>query len=391
MNERLEDPAQGERGLLNSSSLQSRLNPSSLLFNETTKFIVEHGKTYMLRMVNAAKNLFMFLAIEDHEVTIIGTDGAYTKPLKSDYVTISRGQTIHLLFKANQPIGRYYMAAKPYNSQPLITFDNTTTTTIIEYKGYKKSSSHPIFPHLPKVNDIGASVNFTGSLRHLASRAHPNNVPMKITHNFLFTISINTLPCPNNACLGPRGLRFAASVNNITFDSPRISILDAYYGRITGVYGDDFPNFPPLLFNFTSTNLSTSLETPLNAIEVKVLVFNDTVELVFQGTNLVARIDHPMHLHGHSFYVVGSGFGNFDRQRDPLNYNLVDPPLQQTIAVPQNGWTAIRFRANNPGVWFMHCHFERHVSWGMEMVFIVRNGKSGDARILPPPPDMPKC
>ncbi|KAI3513647.1 hypothetical protein L1887_20984 [Cichorium endivia] len=52
---------------------------------------------------------------------------------------------------------------------------------------------------------------------------------------------------------------------------------------------------------------------------------------------------------------------------------------------------AIRFRANNPGVWFMHCHFERHVSWGMEMVFIVRNGKTADTRILPPPPDMPKC
>ncbi|KAI7757415.1 hypothetical protein M8C21_016051 [Ambrosia artemisiifolia] len=62
-----------------------------------------------------------------------------------------------------------------------------------------------------------------------------------------------------------------------------------------------------------------------------------------------------------------------------------------TIAVPQNGWTAIRFRANNPGVWFMHCHFERHVSWGMEMVFIVRNGKGEHERMLPPPKDMPKC
>lgn len=358
---------------------------------ETTKLIVEHGKTYMLRMVNAAMNLFMFWAIGDHEVTVVGTDGAYTKPLKSDYVTISPGQTIDLLFKANQPIGRYYMAAKPYNSQPIISFDNTTTTAIIEYKGYKKSSSRPVFPHLPKVNDTSSSVNFTGRLRSLASRAHPIDVPMKITQNLLFTISINTLPCANNSCEGPRGLRLAASVNNITFDSPRISILDAYYGRITGVYGDDFPNFPPLLFNFTSTNLSRSLETPLNATEVKVLEFNDTVELVFQGTNLVAGIDHPMHLHGHSFYVVGWGFGNFNRRKDPLRYNLVDPPLQQTIAVPKNGWTAIRFKADNPGVWLMHCHLERHISWGMEAVFITKNGSRPGESILPPPPDMPPC
>lgn len=50
---------------------------------ETTKFIVEQGKTYMLRMVNAAMNLFMFWAIGDHEVIVVGTDGAYTKPLKA--------------------------------------------------------------------------------------------------------------------------------------------------------------------------------------------------------------------------------------------------------------------------------------------------------------------
>nr|UDM55696.1 laccase-15 [Stevia rebaudiana] len=358
---------------------------------ETTKFIVQHGKTYMLRMVNAAMNLFMFLAIGSHKVTVVGTDGAYTKPLKSKYVVISPGQTIDLLFKADQPIGRYYIAAKPYNSQPFISFDNTTTTAIIEYRGYRKKSSSPVFPHLPKVNDTTASVNFTGSLRSLASRAHPINVPMKINRNFLFTISINTVPCPNNSCQGPQGLRFAASVNNITFETTRISILNAYYGRIKGVYGDNFPNFPPLFFNFTADNISDSLQTPLNASEVKVLEYGDTVELVFQGTNLVAGIDHPMHLHGHSFYVVGWGFGNFNKSRDPLNYNLVDPPLQQTIAVPKNGWTAIRFKADNPGVWLMHCHLERHISWGMEMTFITKNGRRRGESILPPPRDMPPC
>lgn len=30
----------------------------------------------------------------------------------------------------------------------------------------------------------------------------------------------------------------------------------------------------------------------------------------------------------------------------------------------------------------MHCHLERLVSWGMGMVFIVRNGKHTNARVL---------
>ena len=42
--------------------------------------------------------------------------------------------------------------------------------------------------------------------------------------------------------------------------------------------------------------------------------FGETVEIVLQGTNLGGGgIDHPMHLHGFSFYIVGFGFGNYNR------------------------------------------------------------------------------
>ncbi|GLT59221.1 hypothetical protein SLA2020_320540 [Shorea laevis] len=82
---------------------------------------------------------------------------------------------------------------------------------------------------------------------------------------------------------------------------------------------------------------------------------------------------------------------NFDKDKDPLMYNLVDPPLQNTIHIPKDGWVAIRFKAKNPGVWYMHCHFDRHMVWGMDMVFIVKDGESPEAKMLPPPPDMPPC
>lgn len=43
------------------------------------------------------------------------------------------------------------------------------------------------------------------------------------------------------------------------------------------------------------------------------------------------------------------------------------------------------------GVWYMHCHFDRHMSWGMDTVFIVKNGGTEDSTILPPPAYMPPC
>ncbi|KAL7176071.1 hypothetical protein ACSBR2_029613 [Camellia fascicularis] len=358
----------------------------------TFKLTVEHGKTYLLRIINAAMNEILFLSIAKHKLTVVGADASYTKPLKTKYITISPGQTIDALFHANCHHGRYYVAARAYSAGN-IAFDNTTTTAIIQYAGKKSTAtSPPLFPHLPYHNDTRAKVNFTGSLRSLGSKNHPINVPLKITTPMISTVSLNTVPChPNRTCLGPNGTRLAASMNNLSWVNPSIDILQAYYYHIKDVFGDRFSNFPPYVFNFTADYFPMELEIPKKTIQVKILKYNSTVEVVFQGTNLVAGIDHPMHLHGHSFYVVGWGFGNHDKFKDPLTYNLVDPPLLNTVDVPRNGWITIRFKASNPGVWFLHCHFERHLTWGMETVFIVKNGKHHNATMLPPPPHMPPC
>lgn len=239
------------------------------------------------------------------------------------------------------------MAARVYSSAANVDFDNTTTTAILQYKQNTNTSSYPSLPYLPSYNDTNASVSFTGKLRSLIN--HPSDLPLNINRKLIFTISVNSLPCDSNSCEGPDGSRLSASVNNISFVSPQTDILQAYYNNISGVYGDDFPDKPPLLFNFTADELPAYLNTPGKATEVKVVEYDSTVEIVLQGTNLLAGTDHPIHLHGYSFYVVGWGFGNFDKQKDPLNYNLIDPPLQNTIAVPKNGWAAIRFKANNPG------------------------------------------
>ncbi|KAL2503768.1 Laccase-14 [Abeliophyllum distichum] len=357
--------------------------------SDTFKLTVDYGKTYLIRMVNAVMNNIMFFKIANHSITVVGSDGSYTKPLKSDYIAISPGQTIDFLLEANQTPSHYYMASRVYASAG--TYDNTTTTAIIEYSGNYTPPASLLLPILPIFNDTNASANFTGQLRSLASKNYPVDVPLNVTNKLFFTLSINLSPCTNNSCEGPFDERFSASVNNITFQLPKVDILQAYYKRIRGVYGNDFPSDPPLTFNYTADFIPRDLWRPKNGTDVVVLDYNSTVELVFQGTNTVAGVDHPMHLHGYSFYVVGWGYGNFDKDKDPLNYNLVDPPLMETIAVPRNGWTAIRFKANNPGVWMMHCHFERHVSWGMGMAFIVKNGKSQDAKMLPPPRDMPRC
>jgi hypothetical protein len=70
-----------------------------------------------------------------------------------------------------------------------------------------------------------------------------------------------------------------------------------------------------------------------------------------------------------------------------LHRQFKGPPMKDTIAVPNNGYVVVRFRADNPGYWMFHCHFLFHTIIGMN--FLVHVGSRSD---LPPvPPNFPTC
>lgn len=152
----------------------------------------------------------------------------------------------------------------------------------------------------------------------------------------------------NKNCQGPNGTKFSASINNVSFVQPTTALLQShFFGQSKGVYKPDFPYSPLNWFNYTGNppnNTSVKKDTKL-----MVLPFNTSVELVMQDTSILGAESHPLHLHGFNFFVVGQGFGNFDRNKDPANFNLVDPIERNTVGVPSGGWVAIRFLADNPG------------------------------------------
>ncbi|XP_051192710.1 putative laccase-9 [Lolium perenne] len=358
---------------------------------------VQRGKTYLLRIINAGLDGDMFFGVAGHNLTVVGTDGRYLKPFTVQTIMISPGQTMDALLeaKSSPSAGRYYMASKTYLSNSRLAYQNGTATAILEYKDAPLAARRaaPVLPNLPNNTDDAVAIGYTAQLRSLASKEHPVKVPTEVDEHMLITLAINTLPCTtgNGTCDGPGGTRLAASLNNASFEDPHVDILDAYYYSIQGVYEPDFPNIPPFLFNFTNTNGSRRYWPTKRSTKVKVLEYGAVVEIVFQDTDILGAENHPMHLHGYAFYVVGRGLGVFNETTDPATYNLVDPPYQNTVTVPKAGWVAMRFKATNPGVWFMHCHFDRHTVFGMSTSFIVKQGDTPESKMRPRPTNMPKC
>ncbi|XP_041000470.1 laccase-4-like [Juglans microcarpa x Juglans regia] len=344
---------------------------------------VESGKTYLLRIINAAVNDELFFKIAGHSLTIVEVDASYTKPFQTDTIFISPGQTTNALLTANQAIGKYLIAVTPFMDAP-VGFDNLTNYATLRYKG-TPANPPTILTTVPPQNATPLTHAFMDSLRSLNSKQYPTKVPLSLDHSLFFFLGVGVNPCAT--CVN--GSRLVADINNVSFVMPTVALLEAYYSNIQGVFTDDFPGNPPIPFNYTG-NSPSNIQT-MNGTRLYRLAYNSTVQIVLQGTAVIAPENHPTHLHGFNFFVVGKGLGNFDPYKDPLKFNLVDPVERNTIAVPTAGWTAIRFRADNPGVWFMHCHLEVHTTWGLKMAFLVDNGKGPNESLPPPPSDLPKC
>ncbi|KAL4606668.1 hypothetical protein ACB092_09G120400 [Castanea dentata] len=367
--------------------------------NQIYKLKVVEGKTYMLRIINAALNNQLFFKIANHKLTVVAIDASYTEQYVTDVVVVAPGQTTDVLVTADQPVGSYYMAATPYASAANVSFDNTTTRAIIVYEG--STSANPLMPVLPASNDTLTAHKFYSNLTGLAGGPHWVPVPRQVDEHMFITFGINLQRCGSNVtgnttCQGPLNQRLSASMNNVSFVLPstsKLSMLQAFFYDVGGVYTTDFPNKPPVKFDYTNPNISSdeSLIYAPKATKVKTLKYNSTVEIVLQNTAFVGIENHPIHVHGFNFHVLAQGFGNYDSVNDQGKFNFVNPQTRNTIAVPVGGWAVIRFQANNPGIWLVHCHLDVHLPWGLAMAFEVEDGPTISSILPPPPADLPQC
>ncbi|KAL2541813.1 Laccase-12 [Abeliophyllum distichum] len=356
---------------------------------------VNSGETNLLRVINSALNQQLFFKIANHKLRVVGADASYVKPFTTSVIMLGPGQTTDVLITANRPPAKYYIAARAYASAQGAPFDNTTTTAILEYETApclaKCTSTKPVMPSLPAFNNTATATAFTKSLRS----PRKVEVPTEIDENLFITVGLGLNNCPRGArrrnCQGPNGTRFTASMNNISFVLPsNFSLLQAHQQGIPGVFTTDFPANPPRKFDYTG-NVSRSLWQPARGTKVHRLKYGARVQIVLQGTSIFTAENHPIHLHGYDFYILAEGFGNFNPKRDTPKFNLIDPPQRNTASVPVGGWTVIRFVADNPGVWLLHCHLDVHITWGLAMAFLVENGVGELQTLQTPPADLPIC
>lgn len=289
-------------------------------------------------------------------MTVVEADGHYVEPFVVKNLFLYSGETYSVLIKADQdPSRNYWMTTN-------VVSRNATTppglAILNYYPNHPRRSPSAVPPAGPAWDNVRARLD-----QSLAIKAHQGFIHTPPPTSDRVIVLLNTQNTVNGY------VRW--SVNNVSFTHPHTPYLIALKQNLTDAFdqtsppdGYDFVNYD---IYKTPNNTNATVSNGIYRLQ-----FNTTVDLILQNANTRNPNNsetHPWHLHGHDFWVLGYGEGKFDMFNDPKKYNLVNPIMKNTVPVHRYGWTALRFRADNPGAWAFHCHIESHFYMGMGVVF----------------------
>lgn len=313
------------------------------------------NKTYRLRLASATSLASLNLAIGNHKMLVVEADGNYVQPFEVDDLDIYSGESYSVLLTTNQdPSNNYWLSIGVRGRLP----QTPQGLTLLNYKP-NSASKLPISapPITPVWNDYNHSKAFTNKILALMGTPKP-----PVNHDRRI-ILLNTQNKINGYTKW--------ALNNVSLVLPPTPYLGSIKYGLKNAF--DQKNPPE---NFDSINYDVT-KPPVNPNStygngVYMLGFNTTLDVILQNANaLSANVSeiHPWHLHGHDFWVLGYGDGKFSAENDEKKLNLKNPPLRNSAIIFPYGWTALRFVADNPGVWAFHCHIEPHLHMGMGVVF----------------------
>ena len=100
------------------------------------EYIVEPGQRYRVRMVNTGHVFPFQVQIDQHPLTIVGSEGGEIQPIPVDSFFIFVGESIDFEFVANQAPGRYWFRADTQCT-------GSYAYGIIVYKGFENTKTDP--------------------------------------------------------------------------------------------------------------------------------------------------------------------------------------------------------------------------------------------------------
>jgi iron transport multicopper oxidase len=310
-----------------------------------SRFSFVPGRRYRLRLINMAAFAAYDFSIDNHQMKVIEVDGVDV--VTSGYINmikINVAQRYSVIVTADQSNGNFWMRAKSvfgnsWTSLPKAQFPKGFNPNVVATVTYTNTQySIPLsqqWLQITRINDImlvpyvAQKVKLAADMTFLVQFGIYNTVSDPVTKAYI-------------------------SINNGSYNSYKVPTVPTLFAIANGTSVSNLP------VNSNAISVSSG-----KLIEIKI-INGDPGE-------------HPFHMHGRAFWIVGRG--NTANANDVTPVKTINPLRRDTFTVPpcnvnandeciDVGYTTIRFIADNPGVWLLHCHIEWHIQSGLTMTIV---------------------
>ena len=319
-------PPPADTGLINGTMVSS--SGGSYHNNTITK-----GKKYRLRLINTSVDNHFMVSLDNHPFTVITSDFVPIVPYTADWIFIGIGQRYDVIIEANQTVGNYWFRAE-VQSGCGANNQNGNIKSIFHYSG-------------------AAGGDPTSSATTYTERCTDETSLVPYWDSFVPT--------------GP------LAANTEALDVA-IDIGVNQIGGTVVTWGVNFSSFDvqwtkPILDYVLTGNSSWPASENLIELNQSSTWYYWIIQ-ESAGIPFTVDVPHPIHLHGHDFYILGTGIGTYDQSTNGPTLNYTNPTRRDVAMLPAGGWLALAFETDNPGAWVMHCHIAWHAGEGLAVQFL---------------------
>ncbi|KAF1364497.1 laccase [Lizonia empirigonia] len=289
------------------------------------------GKTHLLRLVNMGINNWVHVGIDGHPFTVIAADFVPIEPFQATSLSIAVGQRYDVIINATQPVGNYWLRVGTGGACDGPNANAANIGSIIHYAGAENA-----YP-----NSTAAAPLPAGCYDEVIVPYVKTNVPQDVPEELKLTFT----------------------------DTGGKNGSDLVQWRVNDVpmlVNFDTPTLQAVLNGFTGNEKWGKTE---NVIQVGSSGHSWQYWVIQQDNAAVPAVPHPIHLHGHDFYVLEQK-ENAVWNGDISTLTMNNPIRRDTATLPALGYLVLAFESDNPGVWLMHCHTPFHVSAGLGVQFV---------------------
>ena len=273
---------------------------------ERYEAVFEPGKKYRMRFVNAAVDSYFKLSLDNHKMTVIAMDFVPVEPFEIDVLDFTMGQRYDVIIEANQEVSNYWFRAIP-QAACSNNANSNDIRGIVRYSG--ASSGDP------------TTTAWDGNLKDACVDVDYSLLKPHFKHSVIDP----ELQNPNLAV-------------SVAKDSSNLFKWDIGLNSMHVIW-----NNPSLL------QIAEGNATWENAENVYMLP--DANKWVYWVIDTKLPVPHPIHLHGHDFYILAqAASAKYD---SGVKLNLDNPPRRDVATLPASGYLVIAFYTDNPGTWLV--------------------------------------